>query len=184
MLGVIEDTLRRMQTAPAARHLPSFTVAFTALADAERDGLTPDTSGRFRRVDIQKLWPSPYGRAASRSGKPGGGVAPRQWDKRILERLKAKFMQGRRDMTREDLMAWVERVPFSDPEKRTAYVRRAIAAAIIEILLRRQCRCPDDSAAGECIKNFGRRFCFTREEGAALLTNVWSWLADGPLPQQ
>jgi hypothetical protein len=200
MLGVIEDTLRRMQTARAARRLPNSTDAFTALADAERNGLAPDASGRFRRAEIQALWPSPYGRATSH-GRSGGGVAPRPWEKHIVQILAGKFMRERRDRTREDLREWVEEVirqrrerarkdrreqeaslSFSDPERWTAYVRRAIASAVIEILLRRQCHCLDDSAAAECSKHFGRRLCLTRDEGSVMLANVWSWRADGPLP--
>jgi hypothetical protein len=174
MDGVIEDTLRRMQAPTGVRSLPKFADAFAALAAAEENGLVPNSSGLFRSAEIKKLWPSPYGR--------GGGVAPRQWDKRILEKLAGKFAQAPRDMTREDLMAWTGNVPFNDPEKWTGYVRRAMAKAIIDVLLRRQCRCAGDGASAECIKEFGRRFCLTREEGAAMLTNVWSWRADGPLP--
>jgi hypothetical protein len=183
MVWVVKDTLRRMQAAPAARRLPRFVDADIALAQAEQNGLTPDSFGCFRRDEIQTRWPSPYGRATSRLGTPsGGGVAPRPWDDLITRKLAGKFMRDRRDRTRDDLRTWAGKVPFSDPEKWTAYVRRAMAAAIIDILLRRQCRCADDSAAKQCIEVYGRRFCLTRDEGAAMLANVWSWRADGPLP--
>jgi hypothetical protein len=183
MVWVVKDTLRRMHAAPAARRLPRFADADIALAKAEQNGLTPDSSGHFRGEEIKRRWPSPYGRATSRSGAPsGGGVAPRPWDDLIIRKLAGKFMRKRRDRTRDELRTWTGKVPFNDPERWTAYVRRAMAAAIIDILLRRQCRCPDDSAAKRCIKAHGRRFCLTRDEGAAMLANVWSWRADGPLP--
>lgn len=180
---VVDDVLRRMQIGTAGRRLPRFVDADKALVEAEQAGLKSDPSGRFQRREIQRRWPSPYGRVTSRSGaRSGGGVTARQWDARIVRKLTGKFMRERRDMTRDDLRTWVGKVPFSDPEKWTAYTRRAMAAAVIEILLRRQCRCPNDRAATQCIKVHGRSFCLTREEGAAMLANVWSWRADGPLP--
>lgn len=163
MRWVIDDTLRRMQAAPSTRRLPRFADAEAALAQAEQGGLTPDSDGRFLRDEIQKLWPSPYGRAASHSKSTAGGVAPRPWNELTVQKLAGKFMRKRRDMTRDDLRTWAGNVSFSDPERWTAYVRRAMAAAVIDILLRRQ-------------------FSLTRDEGAAMLANVWSWRADGPLP--
>jgi hypothetical protein len=173
MLAVIEDTLRRMQAGPTVRRLPDPAEAFEALAQAEQNGLAPNSSGLFRSAEIKVLWPSPYGR--------GGGVAPRQWDKQILRKLAGKFVHGPRDMTREDLMAWTGNVPFTDPERWTGYVRRAITTAVIDVLLRRQCRCVGADATAECVEKFGRHFCLTRDEGATMLANVWSWRADGPL---
>ena len=166
MRGVVEATLLRMQAARASRRLPDIAEATEALAQAELRGLSSDLSGRFRRMEIQKLWPSPYGRATS---KIGGGVAPRSWNKRITEKLGRKFIRDRRDMTRDDLREWVGDVPFIDPEKWTLYVRRAMAWAVIDILLRRH-------------RGIDGKPFLTREEGAAMLANVWSWRADGPLP--
>jgi hypothetical protein len=193
LVGVIKNTLRRMQSAAAARQLPNFADASVQLADAERDGLTTDASGRFARAEIRRRWPSPYG------GR--GGVASRSWEKHIVQILAGKFVRERRNMPREDLREWVEaairernekarkdrgeqqtNVSFRDPERWTKYVRRAISQAVIDILLRRQCRCAGDSAINECTEHFGRRFCLSRDEGAAMLVNVWSWRADGPLP--
>lgn len=178
----IDDTLRRMQAGPAGRSLPRFPDAFAALAEAEQDGLTPAADDSFRSDEVRRRWPSPFGRRPKRSDQGAGGVAPRAWDERIVRKLTGKFVRESRNMTREDLREWVGGVPFTDPERWTAYVRRAIAAATIDILLRRQCCCPNEAASAQCEAAFGRRFCWSRDEGAAMLANVWSWRADGPLP--
>lgn len=194
MLGVVQDTMQRMQAAPAALKLPTLANAAVLLEDAERAGLTADASGRFRRSEIRKRWPSPYGR--------GGGVAPRPWERHIVHLLAAKLVKGRRDMTRGELREWVEQnirdrnaearsegrrpeinIGFQDPERWTAYVRRAAALALCDVRRRRR-RCSNDCGTGQCSLESGRRLCLTREEGDAMSANVRSWIADGPLPSK
>jgi hypothetical protein len=193
MLGVMDDALRRMQAAPAARRLPAFKDAYLLLEDAERTGLKADASGRFRRTDIQKHWPSPYGR--------GKGVAPKAWEKHIVQMLASKFTQGRRNVARDALRKWIEEtirnrnamarkesrpiqanIAFRDPERWTAYVRRAIALAIRDIRWRRRYCSNDCDGAQHCVSNSDERWCLSRGEGAAMLANARSWLKDGPPP--
>jgi hypothetical protein len=183
MRWVIEDTLRRMNAGGKERALPRFAEATTALANAESAGLilASPKNGLFRRQDVQACWPSPYGAASKNSDKKGGGVSPRKWNQEILQKLVSIFMTRPRDQTRDCLRNAVGNVWFNDPEKWTAYVRRAMAGAIVETLLRRQCRCPDDVSVSHCHSHYGRRFCFTSEEASGILSNIWSWRADGRL---
>jgi hypothetical protein len=185
MRWVIQDTLRRMDAGHKGRALPSFADANADLANVEAIGaiVASAETGLFRRQDVQAYWPSPYGRASERSGKKGGGVSPRKWDRKVLQKLTSIFMTRRRDQTRDCLREAIGTVWFNDPEKWAAYVRRAMAGAIVETLLRRRCLCPDDASIARCHAHYGQRFCFTIEEASLILANIWSWRADGRLPQ-
>lgn len=178
MRWVIDDTLRRKEAGTRGRSLPNFADAMSEMetAEAKRLIVANTTSGMFRRRDVQMHWPSPYGRGHR------GGVSPRKWEPHVINKLAAIFVARHRNKTREDLRREVGNVPFSDPERWAAYIRRAMALAICDTLLRRQCRCPTAASVATCKAHYGRRFCFTREEGSRILANIWSWRADGRLP--
>jgi hypothetical protein len=177
MRWVIDDTLRRKEVGTKGRLLPNFAGATFELAKAEAARLVVANAatGLFHRHDVQMRWPSPYGRAH------GGGVSPRRWEPNITGKLAQIFVTQRRDRTREELRLAIGNVPFSDPEKWTAYVRRAMSLAICDTLLRRRCLCPNDASVATCRAYHGRSFCFTSEEGARILANIWSWRADGAI---
>lgn len=164
LLWSIDDTLRRGNAARASRQLPTLPAALALLEAAETDGLQAN-AGQYKSEEVRRRWPSLYGRATKRGAKKRGGVAPKDWDEQIIRKLMVRFVTERRNATRNELREWVGGVSFSDPERWTAYIRRAMSAAIIDILLRRY-----------------RDPSFSRNQGANSLANVWSWRADGRIP--
>jgi hypothetical protein len=172
----IVDALYRMQVAPAeaALGLPPFADALAELEQAERAGLEADAQGRFRREQIQKQWPSPYGRPSKR-GDRRGGVAPKPWKEWPVRVLMLKFMRGPRDMNRDKLKTWVTgEIPpserhdlnFNDPERWSGYVLRAMDAAAADIQLH--------LSQGN----------ISESEAAERRRNVASWRADGPIAKR